>query len=94
MWLVSKLLTSGLRNEKDNKYLIIPVFFLKLIVRLCTNRIGYILHTDCIALHIYDTKHGQHYKITWLPYMKRERLELELDMINNMNGPMTLAPRY
>ena len=91
MWLVSKLLTLGLRNEKDNKYLIIPVFFLKLIVRLCTNRIGNILHTDCIALHMTPNM----VNITQLHgYMKRERLELESDMINNMNGPMTLAPRY
>ena len=69
----------------------IPVFFLKLIVQLCTNRIGNILHINCIALHMPPNMAN----ITQLHgYMKREHLELELDMINNMNGPMTLTPRY
>ena len=30
----------------------IPVFFLTLIVQLCTNRIKSVLHTNCIALHM------------------------------------------
>ena len=40
----------------------------------------------------YDTKHGQQY--TKHGYMKKERLELELNIIKYMYGHMTPIPRY
>jgi len=43
---------------------IIPIFFLIIIVPLCTNKTK-----NCIAYQLYsftyDTKHGQHYTIKW-----------------------------
>ena len=50
LWLLSGLLTLGIRNEKDNTN--DPNFFLTLNVQLCTNRTKSVLLTNCIALHM------------------------------------------
>ena len=67
------------------------IFFLTIIVQVCTNRTNNVLHTNHIALHMTPNmvkntqKHG---------YMKKECLVLELDIIKYMSGHMTLIPRY
>ena len=69
----------------------IPIFFLTLIIQVCTNRTKNVLHTYCIALHMTPNMAN----ITQLHgYMKKERLELELDILKYVYGPMTLTPRY
>ena len=55
----------------------IPIFFLTIIVQVCTNRTKNVLNTNCIALHVAPNvanntqNHG---------HMKKERLVLELDI--------------
>ena len=69
----------------------IPVFFLTLIVQLCTNRTKDVLHTNCIALCM---KPNMGHGIQQHGYMKNKRLEIELDIIKYMYGHMTLTLRY
>jgi hypothetical protein len=67
----------------------ILIFFLTIIVQVCTNRIKNVLHTNCIALHVAPNmtnntqNHGR---------MKKERLVLESDIKIYMYGHMTLTP--
>ena len=69
----------------------IPILFLTIIVQVCTLRTNYVLHNNCIALHMTPNmanntqKHG---------YMEKERLVLELDIINYMYGHVTLILGY
>ena len=69
----------------------IPIFFLTIIVQVCTNRTKNVLNTNCIALHVAPNmanntqNHG---------YMKKECLVLELDIKSYMYGHMTLTPRH
>ena len=91
--MLSKLLTLGSRNEKENKKLIemIPLYFPHSYPSSAYHRAKNILHTNCIALHMtpymanITQKHG---------YMKKQRLLLELDIIKYMYGHMTAIPRY
>ena len=56
----------------------IHMFFLTLIVQLCSNRTKNIFHTNCIALHMTPNMAN----ITQLHgYMKMKRLKLESDII-------------
>ena len=78
-------------KRKQKLIEMITIFFLTIIVRVCTNRTKNVLHTNCTILHMTPNmansthKHG---------YMKRERLVLELDIIKYMYGHMTLILRY
>jgi hypothetical protein len=69
----------------------IPIFFLTIIVQVCTNRTKNALHTNCTCLLVAPNmanntqNHG---------YMKKDRLALELDITKYMYGHMTLTPRY
>jgi hypothetical protein len=57
----------------------IPIFFLTIIVQVCTNKTKNVMNTNCISLHVAPNmanntqNHG---------YMKKERLILELDIRN------------
>ena len=63
---VVKIVDLRIKEWKGQQKLIemIPIFFLTIIVPLCTNRTK-----KCIAYQLYsftyDTKHGQHYTIKW-----------------------------
>ena len=90
---VVKIVDLRIKEWKGQQKLIemIPIFFLTIIVQVCTNRTKNVLNTNCIALHVAPNmanntqNHG---------YMKKERLVLELDIKKYMYGHMTLTPRY
>ena len=56
----------------------IPLFFLTIIVQVCTNRTKNILHTNCIALSMTPNMANNTQKHA---YMKKERVVFELDII-------------
>ena len=82
-----------IKERKGQQELIemIPIFFLTIIVQVCTNGTKNVLHTNCIALHMTPNMANNTQKYG---YMKKERLVLELDIIKYMYGHMTLIPRY
>ena len=69
----------------------IPIFFLTIIVQVCTNKTKNVLNTNCTSLHVAPNvvhniqNHG---------HMKKERLVLELGIKEYIYGHMTLTPRY
>jgi hypothetical protein len=73
-----KIVHLRIKEWKGQQKLIvkITIFFLTIIVQMCTNKTKNVLHTNCIALHVAPNmanntqNHG---------YMKKERLVLKLD---------------
>ena len=65
--MLSKLLTLGLRNEKDNKEKWFQFLFLTIIVQVCSIYVPIELKLYFIPISFtYDTKHGPQYTKTWL----------------------------
>ena len=71
----------------------LPIFFLTLIIQLCTNKIKDPLRTNCIALRMTPTKHGPRYTMTWLHEKETFGNKIGHSKIY-MYGHMTLIPRY
>ena len=66
----------------------IPLFFLTIIIQVCTNRTTNILHTNCIALNMTPNMANNTQKHA---YMKKERVVFELDIIKYMYGHNTFS---
>ena len=76
---VVKIVDLRIKEWKGQQKLIemIPIFFLTIIVPLCTNRTKNVLHTNCIALYMTPNMANNTQSNG---NMKKERLVLESDI--------------